>query len=163
MILVPGCDGTSIRMRCWTRNNWGRGFNNCPTVKDRRGRTGSSSVQIGLIFSHNEGADVPESWVLLDTCSTDSVAKSPSMVTDVKQCTNDKCLTIFTNGRTQFFEEKGWFNLFSLDVHFNAKSMANILSMKDVANFPGVRVTYDSQKERDIIVHYKEHLYKFKE
>ena len=41
--------------------------------------------------------------------------------------------------------------------------MANILSMKNVTNIPDFIVTYDSQKERAMMVHYNECLYKLKE
>ncbi len=41
--------------------------------------------------------------------------------------------------------------------------MANILSMKDVVSIPGVKVTYDSTKERALIVHFNNCIYKFKE
>jgi len=41
--------------------------------------------------------------------------------------------------------------------------MANILSMKDVASIPGVRVLYDSTLERTMFVHFNGCVYKFKE
>ena len=41
--------------------------------------------------------------------------------------------------------------------------MTNILSMKDIVSLPGVQVTFDSLKERAMLVHYKDEVYKFKE
>ena len=100
---------------------------------------------------------------MLDTYSTDSVIRSKALVNNLKQCETAECLTVFTNGGSQFFEKIGQFKFFPLKVHFNEESMANILSMKDVASIPGVRVIYDSSAERAILVHFNNCIYKFKE
>ena len=116
-----------------------------------------------MMFSQKDGFGIPDSWVLLDTCSTDSVMKSKTMVSNIKQCEANDCLTIFTNGGSQFFDKMGSFKFFPLSVHFNPDSMANILAMKDVASIPGVRITYDSAKERLILVHFNKCIYRFTE
>ena len=82
---------------------------------------------------------------------------------NIKKCGKAECLTIFTNGGSLFFEKIGQFKFFPLKVHFNAESMANILSMKDVASLPGVRVVHDSSTERAILIHFTNCTYKFKE
>ena len=52
--------------------------------------------------------------------------------------------------------------MFPLAVHYNDKSMANILSMK-VASIPGVTVTIDISKERALLVELKDRNFKFSE
>ena len=84
-------------------------------------------------------------------------------MTNVRKCTPDECLTIFTNGGSQLFEKLGQLKLFPMTVHFNPDSMANILSMKHVAAIPGVRVTYDSIVEKTMFVHFNGYVYKFRE
>jgi len=75
------------------------------------------------------------------------------MVTNLRNCRNDEILRIHTNGGTQTFHQLGDLKFPPLKVHVNAKSMANILSLKDVAGLEEVRVTMDSKKERSIAVH----------
>ena len=53
--------------------------------------------------------------------------------------------------------------MFPLDVHFNATSMANILSFQAVASLEGVRITMDTVIEHAINVEYQDKCYKFKE
>ena len=71
VVLVAGVDDTSIPMRYWNCNDWGHGSNNCP--KPRQVRSGTSSVQIGITFSQCGEGEIPSTWILLDTCFTDSV------------------------------------------------------------------------------------------
>ena len=106
---------------------------------------------------------ISNTWVLLDTCSTDSVMRSKALVSSIKQCETAECLTILTNGGSQFFEKIGQFKFFPLKVYFNEESMANILSMKDVASIPEVRVIYDSSTERMTLINFNNYIYKFKE
>ena len=51
-ILVPGKDGTSIRMQCWNCGKWGHASPNCPDRNDRR--QGSQYMQIGFGFNQND-------------------------------------------------------------------------------------------------------------
>ena len=69
----------------------------------------------------------------------------------------------FYKERHPFYEGNRRFNLSPLDVHFITKSMTKKISMKNIADILLVMVIYDSQKERAMMVHYNECLYKLKE
>ena len=44
--------------------------------------------------------------------------------------------------------------------HLNAESMANILSLKDLASVDGVRITMDTKKERSVLIEFLNTLFK---
>ena len=159
-VLVPGRDGTAIRMQCWNCDKWGHTSPNCTT--ERRGRQGSQYMQIGFVFGQNDSS-IPSSWVLLDTCSTASVFCNSMLVNDLVVCSEDEELMIQTNGGGQSFDLKSTMKLFPIDVHFNSESMANILSLKDVAEMEGARITMDTLEERAITVHFQGNAYRFME
>ena len=46
-------------------------------------------------------------------------------------------------------------------MHFNPKSLANILSLSDVANLPEARITMDTALDRSILLHYDTQVFKF--
>ena len=88
VVLVAGIDGTiNPKMTCWHCNKVGHGRDNCPTNpsagsnKGAKGtshtRRGISNLMRGMIFAQRKSqkskerfADIPSSWILLDTCST---------------------------------------------------------------------------------------------
>ena len=45
--LTPGLDGSTIKIKCWTCDNWGHSLYNYP---NKDGRNGSSSIQFGMIL-----------------------------------------------------------------------------------------------------------------
>jgi hypothetical protein len=157
--LVPGVDGTTIPMRCYHCNQWGHGSRNCPNRGNQRG---VGAVHVGIGLSQANGG-IPDTWILLDTCSTASVACNKDLVVDLQPCNSEDSLTLYTNGGTQNFNSKGMMTLFPLAVHFNSASMANILSMKDVVSMDGVKVTMDSSKEKALLVEFDKCVYKFQE
>lgn len=45
-------------------------------------------------FAHNETLfDIPESWLLLDTCSTCNVAKNQTLISNIRDCAYNERLT----------------------------------------------------------------------
>jgi hypothetical protein len=100
---------------------------------------------------------------LLDTCSTASVACNRDLLGTIHKCSPDDSLTIYTNGGSQHFDSKGILKMLPVTVHFNQKSMANILSMKDVVSLPNVKVTMDSSQERALLVEFEGEIFKFEE
>ena len=106
---------------------------------------------------------IDKNWLLLDTCSTVSVCCNPNLVKDITSCSTSDALTIITNGGSQTFKQTATLNLLPLDVHYNPDSLANILSLSDVANLAGARITMDSKVERTINLHYNGRTLKFKE
>jgi len=57
-----------------------------------------------------------------------------------------------TNGGEITFTHTAVLNSLPLSVHFDERSLATILSMKDIARIPGARITMDSAKERAVFV-----------
>ena len=74
------------------------------------------------------------------------------LVRDIRKCNEGEELTVITNGGSQTFTHLAVLKDFPLQVHFKYDSLANIISLRDVANIPGVAITMDSSKERAIIV-----------
>ena len=85
------------------------------------------------------------------------------LVTDIKTCKTNDILTVTTQGGTKNFNEEVDLKLLPLKVHVKKKSLANILSLKDVSSIPGVRVTMYTFKEHAIPVDYKGKMLKFEE
>ena len=106
---------------------------------------------------------INKNWLLLDTCSTISVCCNPNLVNNIKPCPPGHEVTVVTNGGAQSFEKEATLNILPIRVHFNHDSLANILSLSDVANLPGARLTMDSQVERAIILHLNQEEIKFLE
>ena len=106
---------------------------------------------------------INKDWLLLDTCSTVSVSCNPRMISNVKPCGPGKGVTVITNGGAQTFEEEGILNFLPLKVHFNENSVANILSLSDVANLPGATLKMDTSVARAINLSYNNVVYRFNE
>jgi hypothetical protein len=161
--LVPGRDGKTVPFKCYNCNAWGYISKQCSLPdKQAQPKNGLGLAQIGTSFSMG-GNQIPQSWILLDTCSTVSVACNQDLVTNIRDCASEECLTVHTNGGSQFFNRMGMLMVMPIPVHFNPDSMANILSMKDVVSLPGVTVTMDSSKERALLVSFGTSELKFTE
>ena len=86
-------------------------------------------------------------WVLLDTCGTNSVSNNMAQVTDIVECKQHERLTVSTKGGLISFDKKSTLKHLPMKVHFNKRSMATILSFKEVANILGVRIATDMKQE----------------
>ena len=62
-----------------------------------------------------------------------------------------------------FFNQTADLKLLPMKVHFKKDSLANILSLSDVANLKGARITMDSEIEHAIILYHNDKVLKFKE
>ena len=109
-------------------------------------------MYLGHILTNNDLFTIPESWLILDTCSTCNVAKNPNFVIHIKECKTDERLTAYCNGGKQKYNLIAKLILFPIDVHFKHDSMANIVSMKTVTGIGGVRVTMDKARDENIVV-----------
>ena len=98
-------------------------------------------------------AGIKNTWVLLDTCETNSVSNNTVLVTDIVVCKQHERIIVSTNGGLISFDKKSALKLLPMKVHFNKNSMANILSFKEVADILGVRITPDTKQERLVIVY----------
>ena len=140
--IVPGTDGATYNdVVCFGCGFKGHYRNQCPYAQ----RSGVISMHLGYDFAQQNGLFmIPDSWILLDTCSTCNVIKNPSLVTNIRDCEYNERLTAYTNGGAQSYSKLGELIMFPMKVHFKKNSMANILSLKSVGDIDGVRIVLDT-------------------
>ena len=97
-------------------------------------------------------ADIKNTWVLLDTCATNSVSNNTTLVTDIVACKKYERLTVSTNGGLISFDKKSTLKLLPMKVHFNQNYMATILSFKELVDILGVIIATDTKQERAMTV-----------
>ena len=120
-------------------------------------------LQIGVLLTQSNNI-IDSNWVLLDTCSTDSVFNNANFLSGIVKCKDDDILNIVSNGGGAVtYDTIGDFNLLPMPIYYNKRSMANVLSFKQVAALDGVRITMDTTVEKAIIVNFKNTILKFQE
>ena len=72
-------------------------------------------------------------------------------------------LHIVTNGGSLEYKTMGTLKMFPMVAHYNEDSIANIISLHRVASLRGVRITMDTNIEKDMIFHFNGTSVKFKE
>ena len=126
----------------------------------------SSSVhqlQLGVMLTQANNV-INLNWILLDTCSTDSVFNNNAFLTDITKCEDSDILHIVSNGGGAVtYDTTGFFELLGMQIHYNKNSLANVLSFKQVAALDGVKITLDTSVEKAITVHINGDALKFKE
>ena len=154
---VPGVDGkVHTHITCHKCKHDGHYKNQCPDIE------GSDNVSFpNFSLSQHELATINPNWILLDTCSTVSVFNNAALVHDISY-TSDPMM-IVTNGGTESFPQTAIANMLPIPVHFNEQSLANIFSLKDVADLEGARLTMDTSVSRAINLHYGNNCYLFRE
>ena len=110
------------------------------------------------------GDMIKKTWILLDSCSTNSVTNHVDYVEDVNNCDEEKVLTVLMNGGSILFDNKWRLTFIPLSVHVNDNSLESKLSLKYVKNILGVRVTMDTLIEKAMnLILSDGTLFKFKE
>ena len=115
-------------------------------------------LQQGIPLFQNYYTDelIIKTWILLDSCSTDTVIENPDLVANIRTGSADKELRIITNKGSVIYKEVADSRGLPLKVHFNKDSLANVLSFKQVLEFSGVIITADTSKEDAFSVHLKD-------
>ena len=112
-----------------------------------------TQVRLTLAQKDNSNKDIiDENWILLDTCSTVNVCRNASIITGIRTCHEDEELTIITNEGSQDYNQVSLFKYLPIPVYYNQKSLGNILSFKEVASVPIIRIMMDTSMERAILV-----------
>jgi len=125
---------------CFNCQGVGHYSSQCPE------KTGTNLAQVGVILLQQDYG-IKKPWILLDTCTTNSVSNNREMVRDIQKCNPHDTLTVHTNGGVKVFGEYATLRIMSIKVHFNEDSLATILALKDVASIPRTKVTTDTSFE----------------
>ena len=108
-------------------------------------------------------ADIPRSWILLDTCSLNSTSNDAQHVENITQCFFGREMTTITNGGPKCFEKEATLKIFPLKVYFNQDSLATIVSYYEVSILPRVSMIVNSKVENtiNVVVEDQNCVYKF--
>ena len=168
---IAGADGQIVERPCYNCGKWGHIVHQCPDLTEterqasrdraaaRRATNGSTrhtTSHLHIVHSFVQKSNIiSPSVVMLDSCSESSVFMNKDLVFDLRPCAPDERIVLVTNGNGSIvFEETAIPHILpGMRVHFNPDSMANILSLRDVASLPGVRITMDSTVARALNVH----------
>jgi len=108
-------------------------------------------AKVGVILLQQD-CGIKKTWILLDTCFTNSVSNNREMVGDIQKCDPHDTLTAHTNRRVKVFGKYATLRIMPIRTHFNKDSLAMILALKDIASIPGTKVTMDTSLEQAILV-----------
>jgi len=103
-------------------------------------------IQTGVNCTQRDGN---EQWVvlpdviILDSASTNTCFKNKAFVNEIHQVADSEKLKLFSTGGTTYSKQQGKISILLMKVWFNDQSLANILSMNEVANIDGIS-TYRS-------------------
>ena len=114
--VVPGSNGQSFNdVTCFGCGFLGHYRNQCSHVQ----RGGIVSIHMEHMFTQgNSLFRIPNSWRLLDKCSTCNVIKNPNLVKNIYDCYSEERLTAYTNGGAQHYSQMAKLILLPLDIHF---------------------------------------------
>ena len=62
-----------------------------------------------------------------------SVYNNKEIIGNIRDCTSDKTLTVYTNGGSNNFAQMTPFKLLPMEVHLKTDSMSSIIVIKDVS------------------------------
>ena len=157
---VPGLDGKiNTKYVCHFCGEPGHVKYQCPqnpeaVNKDKAtGKTSISNLMKGYLFAQQSSSPIPKSWILLDTCSTAHVSNNHQLVTNITDCAADERLCMTTNGGTMTYTKVGTLKFLPVQVHFNHRSMATILSLAGINSLPWHYCTMDTRISKGIQVH----------
>ena len=159
--MVPGADGTTLDLQCYRCQEWGHISPNCQNAPP----IGNNLLMQRMQFTQGgESTGIEKSWVLLDTCSTNSTSNDAMHVTNITQCYIADEMTTLTNGGPRVFQKKAQLKLFPMEVYFDQESLATVISYHEVTKLPGVRIMVDTDVEDTVNVIFQESncIYKFR-
>ena len=84
------------------------------------------------------------------------MACNPQIIENIRQCSDEESLKIITNGGSLVYDQIGKSKYLPIDMHYNPDSIANVFSLKSVADLEGIDVRMNTGADRSISVHAKE-------
>ena len=153
-----------------TNNNNNNNNNRNGTLLLQHGYTSSSTdhssvhfLKVGVLLTQSNNI-VDPIWIILDTCSTDSVFNNSVFLSIIVKCKDDEVLNIVSNGGGSVqYDTIGDFNLLPMPIYYDKNSMANVLSFGQVAALDDVRITMSTSIDNSILVHYNDIILKFEQ
>ena len=157
---IPGTDGRSFDVVCYNCNRRGHYASSCPNPNTT---VGISNLQYGYMMTQIPNIEglIPPDWVLLDTCSTNNVVHDSSLLTDTKKCSKNKEMKVHTNGGSLRYDTLGSFKYLPIICYHNEKSIANVLSLKNVSDIPRCNIYMDTNIGPEIYIKYRNLILKF--
>ena len=76
-----------------------------PACRQNCVKSGNLFLLVQHIFTKNEEVSIPKMWLLLDTCSVDSIVIKSGLVSNSPDCTLFKNINVLTNGGSQTFDK----------------------------------------------------------
>ena len=101
-------------------------------------------VQLGRCLAQGiSGGALNNNWILLYSCSTIIFTKKNSIVSKVTVIPSEEHLRVDSNWGHMDYTMRGILDILPINTYVNYNSMANILSLKEVAD--SFRVTMDTK------------------
>ena len=115
--------------QCYRCNSWRHFSDLCPNAGAAPAQTGQIMAQIGQCLT--QGVDrrsiIDDNWLLLGSCSTVSCIKNIVSVHNIKTCTSESEMCVYTNGSHKDYNQIASLNLLLFTVYVNKDPIANIL------------------------------------
>ena len=159
---IPGTDGILHEfIRCYGCGRLGHRNPQCTRV------TGSNNTQFGLLMTQTSPDGrvsaianiIRPTWIILDSGSTFNSFCSRDMLGPLQYCDT---MRSFSNGGHLDYLQSSYVKILpKLTGHYNAESIANIVSLGDVAS--KYRVRMDSEQDHAIFVHIGTNVVRFEQ
>ena len=152
---VPGRNRLCFpNLRCFSCNRYGHTSRFCDQMRNVQG------LQMSTTFaqSTSDSDMIPKSWLLLDSGSTISSVCNRNLLSNLEFCTEP--LKVHCNGGSCIYKESGTLNILPIRAYYSPKSIANVLSLAEVA--ASYRVTMDTDNNNSIFVHTDDDILEFR-
>ena len=154
---VAGTDGKTFpSTKCYNCQNMGHISTFCPEAQ--RPRQGVNMTQIAVSLAQHSDAShgISKWWVLLDTCSSATTVCNEALLTNMRDATREESILLYSDAGTQVYNKMGDLKDFPMKAMFNSNGIANVLSLKEVSEIPGVVITMDTSVDPGITVTFED-------